>query len=161
MNRRLLTAATVAVFGAATVFGVALGTTPSGVTPTTHASGRLDPVNLLVKTGDWKIHLRTKGESDVQVVENLVIPGGTLGWHSHPGPSLIIVKSGTMTFYRADDPTCTPLPKSAGDALIDPGNEIHLARNEGATDAVVVVTRFLPVGASPRSDEPAPGTCGF
>ena len=80
---------------------------------------------------------------------------------SHPGPSLVIVKSGTMTFYRADDPNCTPLRKSAGEALIDAGNDVHLARNEGATDVVVVITRFLPAGASPRINEPAPDTCGF
>jgi quercetin dioxygenase-like cupin family protein len=161
MRNRLLIAATAAVFGAATLVGVAVATSAAGVTSTTFASGRLGEVNLLVKTGDWKLQLRTKGDSDVQVVENRVAPGGTFGWHSHPGPSLIVVKSGTMTFYRGDDPSCSPLPYGVGQALIDPGNEVHIGRNEGPVDAVVIVTRFVPVGAAPRVDKPAPGTCGF
>lgn len=105
--------------------------------------------------------LRTKGETSVTVVENRVAPGGSFGWHSHPGPSLIIVKSGTITFYRGDDPTCAPEVYEADEALVDPGIDVHIGRNEGAEEVVVIVTRFLPTGAAPRIDEPDPGTCGF
>jgi quercetin dioxygenase-like cupin family protein len=90
-----------------------------------------------------------------------VAPGGSFGWHSHPGPSLIIVKSGRLTFYRADDPTCTPEVHSAGDAFVDEGTDVHIGRNEGTAMAVVIVTRLFPAGSPARIDQPDPGNCGF
>ena len=50
----------------------------------------------------------TKGESDLYMLENKIAPGVSFGWHSHPGPSLVILKTGALTLYRGDDPTCTP-----------------------------------------------------
>ena len=161
MRNRLLISLTAALLGAAAITGIALATASMGVTSTTIATGNLDPMDLNVKTGDWKIQLRTKGDSDVTVVENRVAPGGTFGWHSHPGPSLIIVKAGTLTFYHGDDPTCTPAVYQAGDALVDTGNDVHVGRNEGTTEVVVIVTRFLPDGAPTRIDQPASASCGF
>ena len=114
-----------------------------------------------MKTGHWKAEIETKGQSSLTVVENDVAPGGSFGWHSHPGPSLIIVKSGALTFYRANDPTCTPEVYSAGQAFVDPGTDVHIGRNEGSVTAVVIVTRLLPEGAAARIDQPDPGTCGL
>src|SRR5829696_527627 len=89
-----------------------------------------------------------------------VAPGGNFGWHSHPGPSLVIVKSGTSTFYLGDDPTCTPEVHPAGTAYVDPGGLVHIARNESLSeDLVVIVTRLIPDGAAARIDQPAPGNC--
>ena len=48
------------------------------------------------------------GVSDLYVVDNKVAVGGTTGWHSHLGPSLIFVLAGTISNYHGDDPTCTP-----------------------------------------------------
>ena len=59
-----------------------------------------------MKNGSWMTQLRTKEDSTLTVVENDVAPGGSFGWHSHPGPSLIIVKSGSLIFYDSNDPTC-------------------------------------------------------
>lgn len=130
--------------------GVVLATPASGVTSTTIASGSLDPVDFVVKNGDWMAQLRTKGQTNLSVVENRVAPGGSFGWHSHPGPSLVIVKSGTLTFYEAEDPDCTPSVHSAVDAYIDEGTDVHVARNETGTEAVVIVTRLVPAGAPSR-----------
>lgn len=161
MRKRLMFALSAALLGAMAAFGFVQATPGSGVTSVPIVSGNLDPVNFHVKTGDWMAQLRIKGQTDVSVVENRVAPGGTFGWHSHPGPSLIVVKSGEITFYRADDPTCTPDLRRAGDALIDEGSSAHVGRNEGTVDVVVIVTRFLPAGAATRTDEPAPESCGF
>jgi cupin domain len=161
MRKRITVAFAISVLAAVAVVGSALATTAIGLTSTTLATGTLDPVNVLVNNGDWKVKLQTKGETSVQVVQNVVAPGGTFGWHSHPGPSLIVVKSGTMTFYHADDPTCSPDVRHAGDALLDSGTDVHTGRNEGTVDAVVIVTRLIPVGAAPRIDEPKPSNCGF
>jgi hypothetical protein len=118
MRTRLLLALAAAVLTTIAVAGFVRATPAAGVTSTTIASGTLAPMNLMVKTDDWMTQLRTKGETTLQVVENRVAPGGSFGWHSHPGPSLLIVKQGTITFYRADDPTCTPDVRTAGQTAL-------------------------------------------
>ncbi len=161
IRTRFLAAAAGAVLAIAALGGTVLATPASLVTSTTLATGTLDPINLNIKNGAWMTQIRTKGESTLMVVENRVAPGGSFGWHSHPGPSLVIVKAGTLTFYEASDPTCTPSVHSAGDAYVDEGTDVHIARNEGTVDAIVIVTRLIPVGSAPRIDEPDPGTCNF
>ena len=161
MRIRYIAAAGSGLMAAALVGGITLATPPDMVTSSSLGGGFLEPVNVLVKTDPWMAQLRTKGDTTVQVVENRVAPGGTFGWHSHPGPSVIVVKAGSITFYRGDDPTCTGRTYEAGSALVDPGNVVHVGRNEGRTEVVVLVTRFLPVGAGPRNDEAANPACGF
>ena len=125
--------AILAGFALLAIAATALATSAVGVTSTPIASGNADDIDVKVKTGDWKVHLETKGASTLAVSENRVAPGGNFGWHSHPGPSLVIVKSGTSTFYRGDDPDCTPEVHPAGTAYVDPGGVVHIARNEGST----------------------------
>ena len=138
----------------------ALATPPSGVTTVAIADGTFDDIDVHIKTGAWKAMIDTKGASDLHVLQNTVIPGGTLGWHSHPGPSLVIVVSGTASFYTAEDCT-TPHVFQAPSQFIDNGSDVHLLRNEGNVNLVVVVVRLVPEGAAPRIDEPNPnpGVC--
>ena len=145
------------------VVATALATSSSGiVSNTTLATGNIDEdINAKVKTGDWKVDVDTKGPSSLAVSEIHVAPGGYFGWHSHPGPSFVIVKSGTSTFYDGDDPDCTPHVHPAGTAYVDPGGDVHTARNEGATELVLYVMRLIPQGATPRDDQSAPGNCPF
>lgn len=161
MSNRLGLAVLTAIIAVAAFAGMTLATPGVGVTTTAIAAGDLGPVNLNTKTGDWKLELRTKGNSDVSVVENRVTPGGTFGWHNHLGPSIVVVKSGTLTFYHADDATCTGQVYNAGQALLDPGNTIHVGRNEGTVDVVVITIRIIPDGAATRIDQPSPGNCDF
>jgi quercetin dioxygenase-like cupin family protein len=163
MMKKLVLLAVLAGFGVLAIATTALATMASGVTSTTLAQGNVDvDLDAKVKTGDWKLMLGTKGPSTLAISENRVAPGGNFGWHSHPGPSLVIVKSGTSTFYRGDDPDCTAQVHPAGTAYIDPGGVVHTARNESVTDdLVVIVMRLIPAGAAPRIDEANPGNCPF
>src|SRR5918996_356061 len=152
--------ALLAGLAALVVAATALATAGSGVTSTTIAQGSLDPIKTKSTIGDWEVEIETKQQSNLVVVENRVAPGGHFGWHSHPGPSLVIVKSGTAAFYRGDDPTCTPKVYEQGDAFADPaGGVVHIVRNEGSAELVVIVTRLLPAGAPARIDQPNPGNC--
>lgn len=151
-----------AVLAALVIAATALATDGSGVTSTSLAQGTLEAVDVKVKTDDWKLQLKTKGLSDLTVTEIRVVPGGHFGWHSHPGASLVIVKSGTSTFYSGDDPDCTPQVHPANTAYVDPGGVVHTARNESTTEELVLlVTRLVPNGAAPRISEPDPGNCSF
>jgi quercetin dioxygenase-like cupin family protein len=144
------------------IAATALATPSSGLTSTTIAQGSVaDDINVNVKTGDWKVKIDTKGPSTLAVTENKVAPGGHFGWHSHSGPSLVIVKAGTATEYHGDDPNCAPEVHLAGTAFVDPGGGVHIVRNEGSVELVVIVSRLVPAGVPPRTDEPDPGNCNF
>jgi hypothetical protein len=57
------------------------------------------------------------------VQNNVWQPGGTTGWHTHPGHSLIIVTAGTVTAYEGNDPDCTPHVYTQGMGFVDPGGD--------------------------------------
>jgi quercetin dioxygenase-like cupin family protein len=169
-NRKRIAAAVTAIASlAATVLIAvpALATTPQGVTTTTFGVGRFEDINATTKTDVdpdaatkfWQARINTKGASDLYVLQNTISPGGTFGWHGHPGPSLVIVKSGTATFYLADDPTCSPQRVYAGQGFVDQGGDVHVVRNEGSVDLVTVVVSLVPAGFQRRIDEPAPANC--
>jgi hypothetical protein len=94
----------------------------------------------------------------------VIAGGGSTGWHSHPGPVLVTVKSCALRLIYADHPTCTGTVFEAGDSFIDRGDEIaHIARNVPSTDNVELwATYFVPAepGTSFRNDvSPAPSSC--
>lgn len=163
--RRLAVAATgVAAMTAVVMIAASAFATPSSNFTTVQLSkARFSQID--VKTNDalpHQVKVKTKGESDVYIVENTVKPGGNSGWHTHAGPSLITVKAGTATFYDSDDPSCTPHVVTAGNGVIDPGDgHVHLLRNEGSVDLVTVTVQILPAGADRRIDAPSPGNCPF
>jgi quercetin dioxygenase-like cupin family protein len=161
MKSKWVWALLLAVLGVAVYVGNVLATPPIGVTSTPIASGRFDAINTKVKTGAWKAAIRTKGQSDLHILQNTIVPGGTFGWHSHPGPSLVIVKSGTATFYMADDPTCSPHVVPTGSGFVDSGGDVRVVRNEGNVDLVTIVASLVPAGAARRIDQPDPGNCPF
>ena len=161
MKAKWVWALLLAVLGVAVYVGNVLATPPIGVTTLPIAMGRFDPIDSKVKTGDWKAEIRTKGASDLHVLQNTIIPGGTFGWHSHPGPSLVIVKAGTATFYHGDDPTCTPHVVPTGSGFVDECGAVHVVRNEGTVDLVTIVVSLVPAGAARRIDQDDPGNCHF
>ena len=89
-------------------------------------------------------------------MSNRIAPGGHTGWHTHPGPSLITVKSGRIWAYDGDDPTCTPTVYEAGQGFVDPGGgDVHILRNEGSVEAETIATQLLGRGrAADRHTRP-------
>jgi quercetin dioxygenase-like cupin family protein len=143
------------------IAATALATPGQGVTSTLFAVGTFQDLEAKTLSNDWQARISTKGATDVHILENRIAPGGTFGWHSHPGPSIVVVKSGALTLYRGDDPTCTPNVIAAGSGFVDDGGDVHVVRNEGIVDALVYVTSLVPQGAGRRIDEPSPGNCSF
>ena len=161
MQTRLKLAFLVVLIGVSAYGGSVLATPGSGITSTVFAVGKFDELEAKTLSGDWQARISTKGATDVHVLENRIAPGGTFGWHSHPGPSIVVVKTGALTLYRGDDPTCTGQTIGAGFGFVDDGGDIHVVRNEGAVETVVYVTSLVPRDAARRIDEPSPGNCGF
>jgi hypothetical protein len=146
----------------------AMATPPSGFTSTTLAQGQFTEINAFNQFRQpnpphlWRSRQRTRGLSDGYVLNNVWQPGGTTGWHTHLGHTLIIVTAGTVTAYEGNDPSCTPTVYTTGMTFVDEGGDhVHIVRNEGDVEAQVIAVRLIPTGQPGRIDAPAPGNCPF
>jgi hypothetical protein len=138
------------------------GTSSSLLGRATFSDPNDENLKIKRKTGDWEIDIKGKPGFDIAVQTITFQPRGQSGWHTHPGPVFIQVVSGTMTFYESDDPTCTPIVKTAGQGYLDLGEHAHIARNETSSVAQNVVTYFVPPGSPVlKFDADKPGNCGF
>lgn len=143
---------------AAAIFFVlpALATPGSGVSVTPVSLGTFDPLDVKAdKTDKWDLFLRTKDDSDIGV-DNLVIQaGGTTGWHTHAGPVLITVKTGSVIWI--DGVACTATTYRAGDTFVEPANHLHNVYSQSGVEFVGVQMR--PTGSAGRIDAPASTRC--
>lgn len=121
------------------------------------------PVDPSSKPNVWLSLQKTKGPSDLYVQNNVWQVGGTTGWHTHPGHSLVTVTSGTLTNYHGDDPSCTPTVYTAGTTFVDPGglDHAHLVRNEGIVEARTTAVQLIPAGATRRINVDGNPACPF
>ena len=162
------------ILGAAGYVGTVRATPAAGFTSSTISLGRFGdidvdnlsffPPNAATNSHPgrnlWLSMQKTKGPSDLYVQSNVWTPGGSSGWHTHPGHSLITVTAGEITVYEGHDAECGPRTYTVGQGIVDPGDgHIHLIRNEGAVDARSITVQLLPAGAARRIDAPAPPNC--
>jgi quercetin dioxygenase-like cupin family protein len=129
--------------------GVALATGPTGsvVSEVIGAGSMPNGIGLVATPG-----------TNTVVADVTFGPNSSTGWHTHPGKTLVTVKSGTFTVYHARD--CEPMVYGPGDAFVELPSTIHIGRNE--TDGIVelgVVFFGVPIGGSPRIDQPQPEDC--
>jgi hypothetical protein len=161
--------ATIAV---ATLDPSVLATKPEGYKSISLARGQLDETGTLsllsqrlTEEGNDQHGLSAQKKerlSDIYVQSNVWAPGGSTGWHSHPGLSVIIVTAGTVTNYEGHDPACKPQVYKTGMTFVDPGGaHIHILRNEGAVEAKTMAIQFIPANAERRIDVADPGNCHF
>jgi quercetin dioxygenase-like cupin family protein len=101
-----------------------------------------------------------KAGSDVAIAQITVGPGGSSGWHSHPGGAIVVVQQGSLTVYRSVGGVCESTTYTAGQAFVERPGEVNQVINAG-TDPYTLFVTFprVPQGASARIDEPDPGTC--
>jgi hypothetical protein len=166
MKRRtaLVTALGATLFLALAAFVAAIkASPPSGVTPTILARGTYDKFEVKSAKHGAIDEFKAQSESSIDLVvrKHDYLPGSSTGWHAHPGPVFITVTQGQLTFYEADDRTCTPHVVTAGHGYVDSGRG-HIGRNETDLPAQDVSVIVAPVGGVFRSELPAPNpNCGF
>jgi hypothetical protein len=159
--------ATVVAIAVAVLVGNAMATPGNGFKGTTLVKGTFDDIDVFnqmvpqdangsrIGKQVWLSLQKTKGPSDLYIQSNVWEVGGSTGWHTHPGHSLIILTAGSVTEYDGDDPSCTPRVLVAPVTFVDPGgSHAHLIRNEGSVPAEGYAVQLIPAGAPRRIDIP-------
>jgi cupin domain len=89
-------------------------------------------------------------------------PGGTTGWHTHPGPTFVAFAQGEGTLYHVSGSECHPLKVGAGTGFSQMPTQVHVLKNEGAVPIIVYSLYILPRGTPNtgiRIDQPQPADC--
>jgi len=100
---------------------------------------------------DMKLKLKLHGQGMTVVhvedpsrtvsVRYTVQPGAQFPWHSHRGPVVVTLMSGTLTYIPAG--TCHERTYSAGESFVDPGHgHVHSAVNRGTQPTQFIATFF-------------------
>jgi quercetin dioxygenase-like cupin family protein len=152
--RRAILLLAVGVTVLALVVGAALATPPSGATTTliTRATlGKFEAENKGIELES------NRASADIAIVKVVIEPGGSTGWHHHPGVGPASVKSGAVTFYDAQ---CHKTVYKAGEGFLESHDEPMLVRNQGSVKAVFYVTFIVPTETTElRFDDPKPKGC--
>jgi quercetin dioxygenase-like cupin family protein len=138
MMKRTILLTAVAVTVLAVFVGAALATQPKGVTPTplTRATlGKFEAENNGIEVESQRT------SADFAIAKVVIEPGGTTGWHHHPGVALVSVNSGAVTEY---DAKCHKSVYKAGEGFFETNGEVHVVRNKGKANAVLYVTFIAP-----------------
>ena len=81
-------------------------------------------------------------------------------WHTHPGPVVVTVRSGSLTYQDAGPNACRNRTYTAGQGFVDPGfGHVHRVI-AGPSGAEIYSTFFLPMGSENHLvTAPAPEEC--
>jgi quercetin dioxygenase-like cupin family protein len=140
----------------AVVVGAALATPPKEATTTpltraTLGSFEADSDGIQVES--------ERHSADIAIAKVVLKPGGSTGWHHHPGVALVSVASGTVTEY---DKKCEKSVHKAGEGFVESNDAVHVVRNKGNVKAVLYATLLVPTNTTDeglRMDEPKPSNC--
>lgn len=124
-----------------------------------------DPFTIRAQLDAFRIHqlpdfmIRSNVQADF-VVQRLVLPPGSVPWHTHPGPSFAIVEQGQIrTSAHTSRAGCVESPVlGPGQTFYRAGDEVHRLTVVGIENAVLYVARFnIPVGEAITipADDPA------
>lgn len=182
----------VATYGVPKIFSgqAALATTGSGFTSTILARGALgenftfgEPTVAVVKR---KVTIKTKSGAVTKTLKikvpsilsaiacdaanpcdtafqlGTLQPGGTTGWHTHPGATFVAFVQGEGTVYHAIGSTCHALKIGAGSGFSQMPTLVHVLHNDGTVPIVIYTLYVLPHGTPNtgiRIDQPQPAAC--
>jgi quercetin dioxygenase-like cupin family protein len=121
-----------------------------------HAQGNSLQITTLAQGSSQKKTpiMRVNQANDVLQALLVFQPGGETGWHIHPGPVVVVVKSGAITeTHRNGCVTVHP----TGSVFFETAGEVHNATNQTGGVAEVFATFISPAGAQPLIPVPDPG----
>ena len=85
--------------------------------------------------------IKVDDPSRTVVVRYTVQPGARFPWHTHYGPVIVNMVSGSLTYIDSD--TCDETTYAPGEAFVDAGHgHVHSAYNPGTGPTVFIATFF-------------------
>jgi hypothetical protein len=82
--------------------------------------------------------------AEVYVQHLRLAPNLVFAWHTHPGPVVVTVRSGSLTYQDAGPNACRNRMYAAGEGFVDPGfGHVHRVI-AGPSGAEIYSTFFLP-----------------
>jgi hypothetical protein len=127
------------------------------VDPTTVPAGFLVTHNRIGEFTESALHRWVdQDKGDISIQHFQVAPNAVLPWHSHPGPVIVTVVAGELTYQDAPRGVCRNRTFEAGEGFTDRGfGYVHraIAGPEGADFYAVYL---MPVGATTHVTEAAP-----
>lgn len=148
--RRFMVGLCCAVVATGVPAGLAVGAwaspTHSGVSATELGKG----------TSAGTVKVKNSDETDVVMRHIVLEPGGSTGWHYHPGDLIAVVHKGTLTRVFLD---CSAQTNPAGEAFVEYGGQqnTHVGRNLGTEPVELYVTYVIPAGAPLAIEADDPG----
>src|SRR5579872_475726 len=96
----------VGVIGLAAYGGTVFATPPAG------------SVNVTLARGTDRSHgtIPLEEGTDIVVSQITIAPGGSSGWHMHPGGAIVVIKQGSVTVNRSVGGQCERSTYTAGQA---------------------------------------------
>lgn len=165
-GKLILRIAATALVATGIASGSALATPGSGFAPSGIVSGHFGTLHINTaddKTGKWGLIFKTLDDTDIGVDRLTVQPGGSSGWHAHPGPVFVTVTQGSVVWSDGANPLCTAHTYTAGQSYIETAYGTHNARNPSSSEvAIFIATTIKPVGfvgPSFRLDRAKPNNC--
>src|SRR5215204_1110830 len=140
----------------ALVVGAALATPPKEATTTPLTRATLG--NFEANSDGIEVESQ-RTSADIAIAKVVIEPGGSTGWHHHPGVTLVSIASGTVTEY---DNKCEKTVHKAGEGFVESNDAVHVVRNNRNVNAVLYATLIVPTNTTDeglRIDEPKPSNC--
>jgi quercetin dioxygenase-like cupin family protein len=100
------------------------------------------------------VNLHVNGPVDALTADLVFQPGGETGWHYHPGPVVVVIKSGALTETHSDG--CVTV-HPAGSVFFEKADDIHNASNQTGGVTEVYATFLFPGGTQPLIPAANPG----
>jgi quercetin dioxygenase-like cupin family protein len=134
---------------------------PIAAEPLTPRSVFPDQISMKFKLklhGGRTVVVKVDDPSRTVDVKYTVQPGAQFPWHSHRGPVVVTLMSGSLTYIPAD--TCHERTYIGGQSFVDPGHgHVHSAVNGGTVPTVFIATFFEAPAEGPLLI-PADPACG-
>jgi quercetin dioxygenase-like cupin family protein len=95
------------------------------------------------------------GHADATIRHFVFGPNAATAWHTHPGPAIVTVASGTFSYQDAHANRCRTRTYTVGQGFFDPGFG-HVHRGIAGPSGAHLYTLWLTPTGAPNETIPAP-----
>jgi redox-sensitive bicupin YhaK (pirin superfamily) len=155
MRKKLLVTAASALLllgAASSAIASHVATVDPNAVPPGYLAAHNDVANIEI---DSFARVVKNGHADA-FIRHFVFPAGAgpLAWHTHPGPAIVTVVSGTFAYQDSHGGECRTRFYSAGQGFFDPGLG-HVHRGIPGPDGAHLYTLWLTPSGAPNETIPA------